>query len=73
MRTQFIGGAPDSATAFCALRLDPTVQKMLEGHAKFAQVGVADLLAELIAMQQGQFRSAAMMARRKLDGIARRA
>jgi len=46
---------------------------MLEGHAKFAGVGVADLLSELIEMQQGQFRAAAMLAARERDGIARRA
>lgn len=72
MRTQFHSRQGD-ATAFCALRLQPTTQKMLEGHAKFAGVGVADLLAELIEMQQGQFRAAAMLAARERDGIARRA
>lgn len=71
MRTQFHAREGD-ATAFCALRLQPTTQKMLESHAKVVGVGVADLLAELIEMQQGQFRSAAQMAARQRDGIARR-
>lgn len=71
MKTQFHARAGD-ATCFAAMRLDPTVQKMLEGHANFCGVGVAEVISEVLLMQQGQFRSAAQMAARNRDGIARR-